>query len=145
MALRTPPVFGVWLIAGVPATITTRVTATVSATTTRDRDMRPSCEKNDGMAPSVREKPTPHNLTPLRTIADASLEEPQEQVDGVERAAGETAHHGAVDANVLQVVTRVLLDEAHGALGPERADPLLDEGRDAAVVTFEELERARLH
>ena len=43
MALRTPPDFGVWLIAGVPATITTRTAARLTAaTTTRGGDMRPS-------------------------------------------------------------------------------------------------------
>src|SRR5207247_2419309 len=71
-------------------------------------------------------------------------EQSQHEMHGVQRAAGETTHHGAVDADVLQVVTRVLLDEPDRAVRPERAHALLDQRRDAAVVTVEQLERARL-
>src|SRR5437899_6031294 len=68
------------------------------------------------------------------------LEEAQQKVDRVEQAARETAHDGAVDPDVLEVVARVLLDEPDGALGAEREHALLDEGCEAVVVALDRLD-----
>src|SRR5581483_12187405 len=51
----------------------------------------------------------------------------QQQVDRVDRAAGEPAHHRPVHADELEVVARLVLDEPYRPFRPERADPALDE------------------
>src|SRR6266542_6628928 len=65
-------------------------------------------------------------------------------MEAIERAAGQPAHEGAVDPDVLQVVAGVLLDEPDGALGTERANPIRYEVRDPTVIPVHELDRARL-
>ena len=77
-------------------------------------------------------------------VAAPLQQQAQQQVDRVEGAAGEPADHGAVDADVLEIVPRVLLDEAHRALGPQRVDTPLDEARDAVVVALDQADDARL-
>ena len=64
-------------------------------------------------------------------------------MDRVDGAAGEAAHHRAVDPDELQIVARVLLDEPHRALGPQRAHAVLDELGDATVVALDQLGQAR--
>src|SRR5688572_7262551 len=76
---------------------------------------------------------------PSSPPARRASEEAQEQVDAVDGAARETADDGAVHADELQVVAGVLLDQAHRALRPQRADAVLDELRDAAVIALHEL------
>ena len=46
---------------------------------------------------------------------------------GVDQSSRESAHHGAVDANELQVVAGVLLDQPHRTLGAEGAVRLVEE------------------
>ena len=58
----------------------------------------------------------------------------------VEEPAGQTPDDGAVDADVLEIVARVLLDESHGALGAEREHTVLDEPGDPLVVVLDDLE-----
>src|SRR5262245_28086918 len=60
----------------------------------------------------------------------ATSEKAQEQVHPVDGAAGQAAHHGAVDPDVLQIVTGVLLDEAHGTGRSQGQHALLDEAGD---------------
>src|SRR5436190_935657 len=63
---------------------------------------------------------------------------------GMDGAAREPADHGAVHTDVLEIVARMLLDHAHGALGAERAHAVLDEHREAPVMPLHELEHAGL-
>src|SRR5262245_63976947 len=68
----------------------------------------------------------------------------QYQLDRVEQSARQAADNGAVDADVLQVVPCVLLDQPHRALWPQRQDAVLDEPGDALVMALDDLENARL-
>src|SRR5437667_4045259 len=76
--------------------------------------------------------------------ARGRLEQAQEEEDRVEQAAREPAHDGAVDADVLEVVARVILDEPDGAFGAEREHALLDEGRETIVGALDRLDHAPL-
>src|SRR6267142_5466674 len=71
-------------------------------------------------------------------------EQTQQQMQAVDGAAGEAADDRAVDADVLQVVARVLLDQPHGALGPERPHAVLDEGGKAIVMALDQRAHLRL-
>src|SRR6266508_3200179 len=53
--------------------------------------------------------------------------QPQQEVDRVEQPARQPADDRAVDADVLEVVAGVLLDESHHAFGAEGAHAVLDE------------------
>src|SRR2546430_14059130 len=86
---------------------------------------------------SVYVKPSDATTRFPATRPSEVLEQAQQKVDRVEQAARETAHDGAVDPDVLEVVARVLLDEPDGALGAEREHALLDEGCEAAVVALD--------
>src|SRR5215510_5585491 len=65
-------------------------------------------------------------------------------MEAVDPAAGEAADHGAVDADVLQVVAGVLLDESDRALRAEGVDAALDEGRGLPLVPGDDVRRLRL-
>src|SRR5207245_11012907 len=68
----------------------------------------------------------------------------QEQVARVAPPARQTTADGAVDADVLQVVPGMLLDEPDRAFGAERQHTVLDELRDALVMALDDLEHPRL-
>ena len=60
-------------------------------------------------------------------------------MDCVVEPAGETADHGAVDTDVLEIVSGVLLDEPDRSLGPKGVHASLDELGDSIVVTLDGL------
>src|SRR2546425_5380421 len=84
-----------------------------------------------------------HVRTVLNTSPSRS-EQTHQQVDRIEETAGEPPDHGAVDADILEIVAGVLLDESHGAFRPQRVHALFDERGDAAVVALHQLGRPRL-
>src|SRR5438105_15127609 len=98
MTLRTPPDFGVWLPAGVAAGAAAASVEMARTATTRRRDMEP---------------PAGITALSLRSVSEKT----REQMHAMDGAAREPADHGAVHADVLEIVARVLLDHAHGALG----------------------------
>src|SRR2546423_238900 len=142
VTFRIPPDFGVWLVAGIASAPATRPSAARTAATRW-------CVIDDlpwGVAigaQSLRENACSDNGGASGARA-SSPEEAQQEVDGVEEAAREAAHHGAVDPDELEIVAGVLLDQAHGALGPEGEDALFDELRQPAVVALDRFERAGL-
>src|SRR5712671_2565326 len=69
----------------------------------------------------------------------------QQEVDRVEQPARQSADDRAVDANVLEVVAGVVLDESHRAFGAEGAHAVLDELGEPLVVALDRLDRARFH
>src|SRR5262252_290443 len=66
-------------------------------------------------------------------------QEANEEMDCVEEPAGEAADHGAVDTDVLEIISGVLLDEPDRSLGPKGVHAPLDEPGDAIVVTLDGL------
>ena len=65
-------------------------------------------------------------------------------MDRVEQPARQTTDDGAVDADVLQVVPGMLLDEPDRAFGAERQHTVLDELREPLVMALDDLEHPRL-
>src|SRR5438105_3800305 len=100
--LRVPPDLGAWLTAG-PLSATAEPMARMPTRIDERRGVMVALQECALQMSELTRKPIPS-------------QQPEEQVQGVEGAAGEAAHDGAVDADVLKVVTGVLLDEAHGAL-----------------------------
>src|SRR5712691_8131306 len=69
----------------------------------------------------------------------------QQEVDREEQPARQSADDRAVDADVLEVVAGVVLDESHRAFGAEGAHAVLDELGEPLVVALDRLDRARFH
>src|SRR5215468_7516271 len=84
---------------------------------------------------------TDHTLTatPARSPTGTESQEANEEMDCVEEPAGKAADHGAVDTDVLEIVSGVLLDEPDRSLGPKGVHAPLDEPGDAIVVTLDGL------
>src|SRR5258707_8936519 len=73
-----------------------------------------------------------------RVGARGVSQEVEKEVEPVDPSAREAADHGAVDADVLEIVARVLLDEPHRACRSERMDAALDERSQMILIAFDE-------
>ena len=93
---------------------------------------------------SVRPRGQRSRWVLLVALRAALLEEPGQEVDGVDRASRQPAHHRAIHPDVLQVVPRLLFDQPHRSVRAERVDTLLDEPGDPVLVSLDQLDRGAL-
>src|SRR5213594_2096959 len=166
---------GVWLAAGAVSATATRTMTTVENRAKRTRDMGTSrinwasrsLRENAGAdkpvsAPARAARVVPRDALPpsVEPVSDSSVgsagsagaaplprcsNQPQQEVDRVEQPARQSADDRAVDADVLEVVAGVVLDESHRAFGAEGAHAVLDELGEPLVVALDRLDRARFH